>query len=277
MTAVVEEIGPDEWDMKVQWLDVAQLHPNLENPNEQDDATFNDLVQSIQTDGWTVPVQVVEIATDAYEIVSGEHRWRAAKVLQCKVPAIVLPAEQFDQDRRDWALVKDNMLKGKLNPEKFTRLYSKLVQKYDADVLKTLMGFTSEDAFRKVFRETKAGLSPEMQAALEESKEEIKTIDDLSRVLNKLFIEHGETLPSNMMVFSFGGRDVLWIRAEKELWKLVKGMADKVAEDGLDMAAVMFTALQHGQSAAMGAPVDNSGVQEPAEPGAGVPEFTHAP
>lgn len=277
MTAIVEEIGPGEWNMEVQWLDTAQLHPNLANPNEQDDATFNDLVQSIQTDGWTVPVQVVPIAEDQYEIVAGEHRWRAAKVLQCKVPAIVLPADQFDQDRRDWALVKDNILKGKLNPEKFSQLYDKLAKKYDADVLKTLMGFTSDDAFQRVYRSAKAALSPELQQMLEESKEEIKTIDDLSRVLNRLFMEHGETLPSNMMVFSFGGRDVLWVRCEKELWKLVKGTADKVAEDGLDMAAVMFTALQHGLPAATGGAVDNLPAQEPAEPGAGSPEFTHAP
>jgi hypothetical protein len=244
----IEARGPGEWDMQVLWLDVDQLVPNDENPNVQDDATFNGLVESIETDGWTAPLQAVSIGAldgkEMYEIVAGEHRWRAGKVLQCKVPVIALPKQDFDEDRRQWALVKDNILKGSLNPEKFSKLYDRMAKKYDPEVLKALMGFTTSDAFQKVYRQAKENLPPELQKALEEAKDEIKTIDDLSRVLNRLFQAHGETLPSNFMVFSYGSKDVLWVRADKELWSIVDKLAKHTEKLGQDFAAVMTEALR---------------------------------
>lgn len=233
VAAVPLDKGPAEWDMQVIWLDPDDLVPNAENPNEQDDATFNALVQAIRTEGWTAPVQAVwDEARGKHEIVAGEHRWRAARVIQCKVPVIPLPPDEFDRDRRDWNLVKDNILKGSLNPEKFTRLYARLSKKYDAEVLKTLMGFTSEDAFKRVYKDVARALPPELQQALADSREEIRTIDDLSAVLNRLFRDHGETLDSNYMVFSWGSKEILWIRADSDLWK----MANRLIELGSEMA-----------------------------------------
>lgn len=270
----IVEIGPLEWDMKVLWLDTDQLVPNASNPNEQDDATFNALVDSITRDGWTQPVQAVQIAESMYEIVAGEHRWRAAKVLQSKVPVIPLPAGEFHEDRREWALVKDNMLHGKLNPAKFASLYERLTQRYDADVMKTLMGFTTEDAFKKVYQKTREGLPPELQSAMDSAKDEIRTIDDLSRVLNRLFQEHGETLPSNFMVFSYGGKEVMWVRADRELWQTVSRLGKEAENYGLDLAAVIGEALRPlklerpARAEAPALPVDKS---------TAAPEFSEAP
>lgn len=223
--------------MQVTELPIEQLVANSSNPNEMDDRTFNALCLSIQEEGWTEPIQVVQIDHDRYEIVGGHHRVQAATVLGIeKVPAVLLDPEKFDQDRRDWNLVKLNVLRGQLNPIKFTELYNRMKDKYDAEVLQSLMGFTSEDAFKRMYQEVKRALPRELQEALAEVREEIKTIDDLSLVLNKLFREYGETLPSNMMVFSWGGREVLWIRANDKLWKLAKRLADDVAEQGGDVA-----------------------------------------
>lgn len=230
--------GAGEWDMRVVWLDVDDLVPNADNPNQQDDATFNALVQSIETEGWTQPVQAVRLK-NGWEIVAGEHRWRAARVLGCKVPVIELPAEDFDADRRDWNLVKDNILRGSLNPEKFSRLYDRLTQKYDAEVLQTLMGFTSQDAFQKVYKEVRDALPQSLQDALDAARDEIKTIDGLAAVLNRLFTEFGETLPSNMMTFSWGTKNVLWIQCDSELWKVVSQIADGVKESGGSMTEEM--------------------------------------
>ncbi len=199
-------LGSGQWDMQVKWLDHHQLIPDPANPNEQDDATFNGLVASIQQEGWTSPVQaVLEEDTGRYRIVAGEHRWRAAKILNCDVPIIALDPYRWDADRQAWNLVKDNVLRGKLNPEKFAELYEDLVRRYDADVVQELLGFTSSDAFEKVYKETRDALPPELQKALDKQKGEIKTIDGLAAVLNAIFREHGETLPSNVLAFTFGG------------------------------------------------------------------------
>jgi hypothetical protein len=245
---VPAELGPGEWSMQVTWLDVDELVPNAENPNQQDDETFNGLVQAIQSEGWTDPVKAVwDEARGKYEIVGGEHRWRAAKVLACKVPTIVLPPEQFGRDRRDWTMVKDNLLRGRLNPEKFAKLYERMAARYDAEVLQSLMGFTSETAFQKVYKEAKAGLPPELQAALDAAKDEIKTIDDLSMVLNRLFREHGETLPSDFMVFSWGGKDVIWVRADRELFELVSEMGADCDRDGTSLSDALLHVVKEGR------------------------------
>ena len=239
--------GPSEWEMQVVWMDPDDLVPNSENPNQQDDRTFNALCDSIRTEGWTQPVTAVfDAARGKHEIVGGEHRWRAARVLGSKVPVLALPHDEFDRDRRDWNVVKDNLLRGSLNPEKFTRLYQRMAQKYDADTLKTLMGFTSEDAFQRVFKDVARQLPAELQQALLDSREEIRTIDDLSAVLNRLFRDHGETLDSNYMVLSWGSKEVLWIRADSQLWKAANALIEQGRERGESADQVMLLAVKMG-------------------------------
>lgn len=226
---------------EVVWLDVDDLVPNADNPNEQDERTFNATVASILEEGWLQPcASVVPIGNGKYEIVGGEHRWRAARVAGLSpVPCWPLDPEKFDKDRRDWSLMKMNIIAGKVNPAKFAAMYERMVSVYDAEVLQSLMGFTSSDAFERVYKTTRAALPKELQDALDSVKDEIKTIDDLSLVLNRLFRDHGETLPSNMMVFSWAGKDVLWVRCDDDLWKTVKGIADAVAGTGGDMTLAM--------------------------------------
>ena len=235
-------------------LPITALRKNDRNPNEQDERTFNALCQSIQDEGWVEPMATVAELLDEngegtgeYEIVGGHHRYDASLVLGIHSgPCWVLDPEKFDSDRRNITMVKVNILKGKLNPAKFTSLYNDMVKVYGAEVLQAQMGFTSEDAFKSLYQNIKRNLPPELAKALENQKDEIKTIDDLSLVLNTLFREHGETLPSNMMVFSHAGKDVLWIRADKELWDIVSTTAKMVAGEEGDMQARMLELLTAG-------------------------------
>jgi ParB-like nuclease domain len=234
----------------VEWLAIDAIVPNPSNPNEQDERTFNATVASIEEEGWLQPcASVVDLGNGTYEIVGGEHRWQAARVLGHETaPFWLLDPEKFGRDRRDWSLMKMNLIAGKTNPEKFARLYERMVQTYDAETLQALMGFTSQDAFAKVYKGVKDALPKELQDALEDVKGEIRTIDDLSLVLNRLFRDHGETLPSNMMVFSWAGKDVLWVRADDELWAMVKVLADEVTETSGDMTALLKERLRESES-----------------------------
>lgn len=225
--------------MQVEQIAVVDLVPDPDNPNEMDDRTFNALCESIEEEGWIEPIQVVP-QLDKYLIVGGHHRARAAEVLGYDtIAAVILDPVKFDQDRRKWNLVKLNVLRGKLNPEKFAKLYEEMATRYDKDVVKSLMGFTTDDAFRKLYKDVKDSLPEGMREQLDKVADEIKTIDDLSLVLNRLFRDHGETLPSNMMVFSWGGKEVLWVRCSDALWKKVKALSEEVAEKGWDMSNVL--------------------------------------
>jgi hypothetical protein len=135
--------------------------------------------------------------------------------------------------------VKSNIIAGRLNPEKFTRLYSEMAERYDAEVLQRLMGFTSQDAFEKLWQGVRSTLPTELAAELDKVREEVRTVDDLSVVLNRLFREYGETLPSNVMAFSWGGKEVLWVLADDRLWRTVNAVKARVLADGGDMAAVL--------------------------------------
>lgn len=225
---------------RVETLPLTSLVKNSANPNEQDERTFNALVESVQEEGWVEPMAtVVPLPDGTYEIVGGHHRFDAATILDLdEGPCWVLDPEKFDKDRRDWTMVKVNVLKGKLNPAKFTALYERMVKEYGQEALQALMGFTSEDAFKSLYRDVKRALPPQLAKALDEQAGEIKTIDDLSLVLNRLFREHGETLPSDFMVFSWGGKDVLWVRAEKPLFDAVRRIADATAKRGDSLADV---------------------------------------
>lgn len=221
-----------------------KLVPNPLNPNSQNDETFNGLVEAIEEEGFVEPVQAVERADGLFDIVGGEHRWRAMTVLGEEfTPCVLLDPDKFDADRQAWNLVKMNVLHGDLNPVKFSRLFDELKHRYDEETLKTLMGFTTEDAFARMYQDVRSSLPPELQDALDDAKDEIKTIDDLSGVLNRLFAEFGATLPSNMMVFSFGGKEVLWVRCDNDLWATVKEIAREVADEKEDMSAVLNARL----------------------------------
>jgi hypothetical protein len=227
------------------------LRKNQSNPNEMSDREFNALCKTISEDGWMQPMSTVVPVTSGndgpieYEIVAGHHRHDAAKVLgHGDGPCWVLDPERFHQDARDMQMVKDNVLHGNLNPEKFAKLYERLTDRYEAEVVKSLMGFTSEDAFSRLYKEARAALPEEMQKALDAAKDEIKTIDDLSSVLNRLFTEFGETLDSNYMVFSWGTKEVFWVRADRVLWHQLEALRALVDERKLDISVELADALE---------------------------------
>jgi hypothetical protein len=75
-----------------------------------------------------------------------------------------------------------------------------------------MFGFVDEEEFKKLIASTKDSLPKELQPSFEEAKNEIKTIDDLSNVLNKLFTNYGDTLPYGYMLIDYGGKDSVWLR-----------------------------------------------------------------
>jgi len=205
-----------------------------DNPNEMSDDMFSALVEEIAESGWLVPIQVAGPDPDGtYRLIGGHHRKKAALVLGMdEVPAIVVDPVVFDRDRQEIQVVKQNVLHGELNPEKFTALFNKLAQKYDAEVLRREMAFTKGDAFNKVYLDAKKALPPEMQDKLEEVRNELKTVDDLSLVLNRLFTDYGSTVKFHAMFFSYGGREHVMVQlTAPSAWHRIKAFIDWCVEN----------------------------------------------
>jgi len=233
---------PDEKRIEITYISVDDLVPMEENPNFQSDAVFNNLVDNISKIGMVEPIMVAPLRDEdgaiiegKYKIVSGEHRYFACKMLDYEeVPTIV--QMDFDDDAARFQLVRMNMLKGKLDPVKFTKLYNQMAEKYGEELTKELMGLVEEAAFKNLYLQVKKELSPEMQEKLEESKDDIKTVDDLSRVLNEMFSKYGDTLHQHFMVFQYGGKTHLWVQMSKDLKKrMIDQYVEKLKAGNFDM------------------------------------------
>ena len=206
--------------MKIIKLKIEDLLPIEENPNKMGDRKFNSLVKTIEEIGYDQPLKVWwNEEKKKYEIVKGNHRFWALKLLgETEIECVIGEYANRDEALKD--LVRDNIVKGEIDPLKFTELYNKMIDKYGKDAVKEMYAFIDENEMKRLYKEVKEALPEELQKKLEEAKEEIKTIDDLSLVLNKIFSEYGDTLAFNLMVFDYlKGGQVFYIRCNKENWQ----------------------------------------------------------
>lgn len=232
-----------------------RLIPASWNPNVQSEKVFNSLVENIQSTGFNELIVVSPIrgeemleeyvrkpgrAEDGepwYLIVGGKHRHDAAQLLDMKVVPVIVK-HTFDHDQSKFQNMRMNMLKGKIDPEKFMKLYEEMSDKYGEETTKEMMGMVEERELQKLIAQTREELPPDLQKKLDEAKDEIKTVDDLSRVLNELFSKHGDTLPYNFMVFTFGGKTHYWVQMDKKVKANVDALADFCFNNKIDLNRV---------------------------------------
>lgn len=211
-----------------------------DNPNEQDDTTLDRLTQQIKEDGFDEPLIVVPSLKHPgkYLIVSGHHRRRGGKLAgMTSFPCVV--KQGWDEDKADIELVSRNILRGKLNPEKFSALTNKLLKKgYDLALIRAQMGFTKTDAFEKLYKQASDALPPAARKRLADAKERITSVDGLSSVLNDIFTEHGADLKHGFVVFNFGGKKHHYIECDLETHKMMEALEERCRSEGTDIRAV---------------------------------------
>ena len=84
----------------LEWVDRKILKPNDYNPNKVNRENLKLLVQSIMTNGWTLPI----VVRPDYTIIDGFHRWTVAgeeplhTKLGGKVPVVVVRHEDASED-----------------------------------------------------------------------------------------------------------------------------------------------------------------------------------
>lgn len=248
---------------------VDRLVPAPWNPNKQNDKTFNNLVDNIQTTGFDEAIEIVPLDNDhadmrqkyltpeQYElavqgevfgfIVGGHHRWEAAKVLDMEVVPVVVKNE-YDEDMVKFQNVRKNLLKGKLDPIKFTQLYDEMSEKYGEELVKEQMALLDERLMKELVVRVREELPPELQRKMEEAKDEIRTVDDLSRILNELFSKYGDTLEYSYMVFTFGGKTHYWVEMDKSTKKAMDAVAGFCFDHQANINEVFSRLLEGGRT-----------------------------
>ncbi len=128
-----EDLGQAEGN-QIQTLPIDRIEPNPWQPRqEMDDASLEQLAQSIRQEGLMQPVVVRERTTPAasqapYELVTGERRWRAAKKAGLEaVPALVRDLD--DRRMAEWAVV-ENVQREDLDPVERAEAFRQLMEQF---------------------------------------------------------------------------------------------------------------------------------------------------
>ncbi|GAB4525101.1 MAG: ParB/RepB/Spo0J family partition protein [Amphiplicatus sp.] len=108
-------------------LPVAFLKPNPDQPRRHfNEDALDELAESIRARGLLQPILVRPRGPEAYEIVAGERRWRAAQKAKVHdVPVII--RELTDEEAAEIALI-ENVQRVDLNPVEEARAYRRLAE-----------------------------------------------------------------------------------------------------------------------------------------------------
>ena len=133
----------------LQWVDRSIVKPNDYNPNKVSKDNLQLLVQSILTNGWTLPIVVRPDMT----IIDGFHRWTVAgeeplfSMLGGKVPVVVVKHD--DESGNIYGTVTHNRARGTHLLEPMKAIVRRLFDEGNSieDISKQL-GMKPEEIFR---------------------------------------------------------------------------------------------------------------------------------
>jgi ParB-like chromosome segregation protein Spo0J len=238
-------VADAQHDLK--YLPVDLLVPNSWNPQDQDEVTFQRLVDEVKPDstGFIDVVQVVAMEDGTYRILGGEHRWMAAKAADIEeVPCIVLQGEKWkDEDLQKFVTVRLNTIRGKIDPEKFLKLYREMAEKYGTEALQGLMGYTDQKAFQRLVDGVKKGmrksLPKDMSDEFEAKAKEAKTVEDLQKIIQTLFTKYGDTVKHSFMIFTHGKQEHIYITMDRKMVRAMTKVAEYCKLTGADINEFM--------------------------------------
>lgn len=130
LSALIPDV-PDTPRPGVAEVDLDLLSPNDQQPRLQmDDAKLEELAQSIRTHGVIQPILVRRVG-NAYRIIAGERRWRAAQLAGLrKVPVVIRDlAEGNEKQLLELALI-ENIQRENLNPVDEAIAYQRLADEF---------------------------------------------------------------------------------------------------------------------------------------------------
>jgi ParB family chromosome partitioning protein len=123
-----EELKEDS--QNIAQVDISKVVPNPHQPRtEFSESELKDLSDSIKVHGIIQPLVVIKIADGKYQLVAGERRLRASKLIGLKkVPAIV---RTFSEQEQLELAVIENIQRAELKPLEVSVAYTKLIEQFN--------------------------------------------------------------------------------------------------------------------------------------------------
>ena len=134
----------------LQWVDRTKLIPNGYNPNKVSEENLKLLIQSILTNGWTLPI----VCRPDYTIIDGFHRWTVSgrepllSKLGGKVPVVIV--DHHGDDSADvYGTITHNRARGTHLLEPMKAIVKKLMDEgKTVDEIGKQLGMKPEEVFR---------------------------------------------------------------------------------------------------------------------------------
>lgn len=149
-------------------LPISQVETCSSQPRKRfDDESLQELADSISQHGIIQPLTVRKLSSGYYQIITGERRWRAARLAGLQeVPVIVIEAD--DRKAAELAMI-ENLQREDLNPMEEAAGFQSLIESYH---------MTQEEAAQRVGKSRSAvtnalrllGLTPSVRKLVEEGK-----------------------------------------------------------------------------------------------------------
>ena len=136
-------IGPTEASITPEFsrdIELARIRPNPRQPRRTfDEAALSELAMSLREHGVLQPV-VVRETSSGFELISGERRWRAAKLAGLTRIPVTIRKDVSDAEMLELALV-ENVQRQDLDPIERARGFQAIVE---------ALGITQDEVARKV-------------------------------------------------------------------------------------------------------------------------------
>lgn len=133
----------------LQWVDRSRLTANDYNPNRVTEDNLQLLIQSILTNGWTLPI----VVRPDYTIIDGFHRWTVAgreplkSLLGGKVPVVIVTHDSEADDM--FGTITHNRARGTHLLEPMKAIVQKLIAEgKTVQEISKQMGMKPEEVFR---------------------------------------------------------------------------------------------------------------------------------
>ncbi len=222
-----------------QKIKLNQIRPLVENPRIMTSEELNALVENIERVGYNQPLVLFWNETDQiYELVKGHRRYDALIYLKEEEVDCII-AEYPNREEMIMDAMADNINVGHFDPIKMMELFKYLRTKgYDDAKIRERMAITSDAQLKRLIKQFENELPEALAEKLRAVRGEIKTIDDLSTILNQIFTEYGDTLDFNFMVFAYGKQKHLYIKSRKDNWDRVNKLTEYCKQTKVDINEV---------------------------------------
>ncbi len=129
--------SPSDAVGRLREISVRSIHPNPNQPRKHfDEATLGALADSIRERGLLQPIVVRPTTPDAFELVAGERRWRAAQIAgDLMIPALI--DDKVDEAGSLELALIENVVREDLTPIEEARTIALLLE--DPNITETLL------------------------------------------------------------------------------------------------------------------------------------------